>query len=159
VSSGLTALTLVVYALAVARTTRLVVADKLTEGPRKWLVGKVKGLYWRRFIRLAEELTEIVNEEARAGHLDDALEERRRWLESELEAEGKAAEKRQKDSKLVYLVTCPWCVSIWMSLPAVIVWWNWPTEWWSFGPAILLAFSQVTGELAERVSALDDGEG
>lgn len=50
---------------------------------------------------------------------------------------------------LEYLVTCPWCVSIWLGIPAAFIWWNWPDQPWSLGPAAWLAFSYITGKLAQ----------
>lgn len=50
---------------------------------------------------------------------------------------------------LEYMITCPWCVSIWIGAPAAFIWWNWPDRWWSLGIAAWWAFSQITGKLAQ----------
>jgi hypothetical protein len=153
VHPGLThALTFVVFALAVARVTRLVNEDVLTEGPRVWLLTRIRDWHWRGYARLAEEYQQAhrnivapgLTEDERAGisrRIDD--------LEIELHADGQRREAAAKESKLAYLVECPWCASIWVSLPAVIIWWNWPTAWWALGPAALLAWSMITGKLSE----------
>jgi hypothetical protein len=53
-----------------------------------------------------------------------------------------------EDSRLGYLITCPWCVSIYLAAVAA------PLVWWHSGnpvlmiPAIALAFSQVVGMAA-----------
>lgn len=51
---------------------------------------------------------------------------------------------------LAYLVVCDWCVSVYTGALAAVggVWAGW---WpWSWAPALLLAFSYVTGYLASR---------
>jgi hypothetical protein len=109
-------LTLLLYALAVARVTYLITDDRILCGPRE----AVKAWAFRR----------AAAKMAPGEQMDEAHED-------------------CDIPYLYYLVTCPWCVSIWMALPAAIIWWNWPTEWWTLGPAILLAFSYVTGKLAQ----------
>jgi hypothetical protein len=53
-----------------------------------------------------------------------------------------------EDGKLAYLITCPWCVSIYLAIPAaVLVWWHADNPV-AMIPAIVLAFSQVAGMLA-----------
>lgn len=135
------ALTLLIYALAVARGTVLVTEDRITEAPRTWALAKLKDRHWREFNRLAKaEMRRIESSPYTPMPAED---------EAALTAAGKLAEERQGNSYLEYLLTCPWCVSVWLALPAVIVWWNWPTEPWSLGPAILLAFSMITGKLSQ----------
>ena len=47
-----------------------------------------------------------------------------------------------------YLITCPWCTSMWVSIVAVplILWQG--NRWWLLGPALALALSQITGMTA-----------
>lgn len=49
---------------------------------------------------------------------------------------------------LGYLITCPWCAGMWISLAAApAVWWFGDRPWMLI-PALALAFSQVTGMIA-----------
>lgn len=132
------ALTLLIYALAVARGSVLVTEDRITQAPREWALQRLRDRAWRPFNAAARRYREQVD----AGTDTDADAEA-------LNALGVAIEARQDEGYLSYLLTCQWCVSIWLGLPAVIVWWNWPTEPWALGPAILLAFSMITGKLAQ----------
>lgn len=48
-----------------------------------------------------------------------------------------------------YLIVCQWCTSIYVALPAAVLWYfvgDWP---WVFIPAVALAFSQVTGMISD----------
>lgn len=46
-------------------------------------------------------------------------------------------------------ITCPWCNSVWIAaaVAPVAIWW--PTQPWALWPAAALAFSQITGMLAD----------
>lgn len=134
-------MTLLVYALAVARGSVLVTEDRITEAPRKWALERLRRRHWRKFRPLAAEVRDAI---ARGASAADLAERRER-----LAALGSEAEAKQGSGYLEYLLTCQWCVSVWLALPAVVVWWNWPTEPWSLGPAILLAFSMITGKLSQ----------
>jgi hypothetical protein len=135
------ALTLLIYALAVARGTVLVTEDRITEAPRTWALDKLNDRHWREFRRLAKVEMERIEREPYTTPSPE-------W-EAALGEAGRQAEDRKGKSYLEYLLTCPWCVSVWLALPAVIVWWIWPTEPWSLGPAVLLAFSMITGKLSQ----------
>lgn len=125
-----------VYALAVARVTRLITADKLTEAPRRWLAvrlwtpripsGDVQRLqrdnwYWAK--RSAREV--------------------RRHLAAEWYDAG------AEPPLLVYLLTCGWCASIYVAAVAAPLAYFWGASPWLFVPALALAFSYVTGKLGE----------
>lgn len=84
----------VVYALAVARVTRLIAEDKIFERPRVWALAKLP-----------------------------------------------------EDSMTGYLITCRWCVSVWIAIPAAVVAVLWGAKPWFLIPALALAYSQVTGLL------------
>lgn len=86
---------LVVYALAVHRLTRLVVADELTAGLRERILLRVQGR-----------------------------------------------------PMLAYLVTCPWCISIWIAAAWVLLATLVPPVAWFAGA--VLAFSTVAGLLAGK---------
>lgn len=52
------------------------------------------------------------------------------------------------DHPISYLVTCPWCMSMWIAAAiAPAAWWAGSTAWFQI-PAVALAFSYVTGLLA-----------
>lgn len=92
----------VVYALAVARLTKLVNSDRVTKAPRDALVKRLpEGSIW------------------------------------------------------AYFVFCPWCVSMWVSaVAAPLTWWFGGLETpgvsaWLSVPALALAYSAVTGYLAQ----------
>lgn len=87
------ALVLLLWVLAIARATRLVTTDVITDPPRLWLIVRVP-------------------------------------------------------DKLGYLLTCQWCASMWIAAAVIPFAWNWPTAWWTFGPALVGAASHITGLLA-----------
>jgi hypothetical protein len=105
------AITLLVYALAVARVTRLVTSDKLTEMPRTRLEIKL----WQRF---APQVP------ASDWH-------------------------RAVPPLPVYLLTCPWCVSVYVGAVAAPLVAFLGDSYWVFVPALALAFSHFTGLLAK----------
>jgi hypothetical protein len=107
------AITIAVFALAVARVTRFITEDKLSEGPRGRLVDRA----WRRWRPAVP-----VDQRPRA---DEPLP--------------------------AYLLTCPWCVSIYVAAVAAPVCWLWGESPYAFVPALGLAFSQVTGLLLTKI--------
>lgn len=114
---------LLVFALAVARVTRLINEDVLLDGPRDRLVA------WAWARRYGGQLTEEVNP-------------RPFWM---LVRSNGAVEP-----KLAYLVTCPWCASIYVGAVAAPLWYWLGTSPWVLVPAAALAFSYVTGFLAQH---------
>lgn len=57
-----------------------------------------------------------------------------------------------------YLLTCPWCVSIWVAAAVVPVAWQWGGHPWLFGAALVLAISQVTGMVSGVGRAAPDDD-
>lgn len=106
------AITLLVYVLAVARVTRLVNEDKVTERAREWLVDRA----WR-----------IARPQVPGPS--------RPWADEPL---------------LAYLITCPWCASIWVGAVAAPLVYFLGSSPWLLVPALALAFSYVTGYLAQQ---------
>ena len=49
----------------------------------------------------------------------------------------------------VYLITCPWCVSIYVGAVAAPLVYFWGSSPWLLVPALALAFSYATGFLAQ----------
>lgn len=113
---------LVVYALAVARVTRLVTRDRITARPRSWLIERA----W-----LAD-----------CSYCHAGTPQERR---NNLRLHRSAADKPM----MVDLITCPWCISIWLAIVAVPLVKFWGASSWLFWPAVGLAFSYVTGLLAK----------
>lgn len=108
-----------VYALAVARVTRLITADRLTEAPRL----RLENWLWRRYRAQLEK--------GMPGALDGVS---NASLIAPLP---------------VYLLTCPWCASIYVAAVAAPIAYWWGTAPWFLVPALALALSHVTGLLAK----------
>jgi hypothetical protein len=58
-----------------------------------------------------------------------------------------ALKERGHDS-LAYLVLCPWCISIWLAIPAAPIIYAYGNSPWLFVPALGLALSAAAGALA-----------
>jgi hypothetical protein len=111
---------LVVYALAVARVTRLITADRLFADSRDNFVNWA----WKREygIRLVRNASRFAWEVAR--------------------------EEGAVEPRLAYLVTCSWCASIYVGAAAAPLWYWLGSSPWVLVPAAALALSYVTGFLA-----------
>lgn len=58
--------------------------------------------------------------------------------------------KRRGDSSLLaYMLTCQWCMSIWVAVPVTAAWWLAPDNPWLLIPAAFLAMSQLTGMMSK----------
>lgn len=128
------ALLFLVYALAVARITRLVTSDRITEAPRERFVSWAWRRSWLPAARIEAEGGNCTNG---AWGCADA------WSR---EARVNGAEP----PLLAYLATCPWCVSIYVGAVAAPLVWFWGSSPWLAIPALALAFSQATGVLASK---------
>lgn len=56
--------------------------------------------------------------------------------------------KDRGHNKLAYLFLCPWCISIWLAIPAAPIIYAYGHHWWLFVPALVLALSGAAGALA-----------
>ncbi|WNM68766.1 membrane protein [Gordonia phage Soos] len=81
--------------------------------------------------------------------VDKLAEPYRLWVASKFPPPENSSEQR----RITYLVFCPWCTGIWISIPAAIIVWFAAVEQatsipgWLAVPAIWLAMAQVTGLL------------
>lgn len=61
-----------------------------------------------------------------------------------------------EDSRLAYLIECPWCASIWLAAPAATVAWFAVPEslrvgaWWYTIPGLWLTISYAYGRIASE---------
>jgi hypothetical protein len=124
-------ISIVVFALAVARVTRLVTADRVTEAPRRWLVVRL----WGRTISDETVLNRFPMTTDCRGMA--------RWMATE-RLDGKGVPPLG-----AYLLTCPWCVSIYIAAVAAPLCWHLGDNPWLFIPALACAFSQTSGLLAK----------
>lgn len=125
---------IVVYALAVARVTRLVVEDRITEAPRERLA---RWLWARSIPKL-----DVSRRQPREPHLPER--EIRRIIAREWSTAG------AEPPLSVYLLSCPWCASIYVAAVAAPLAYFWGASPWLLVPALALAFSYVTGFLAGK---------
>lgn len=56
--------------------------------------------------------------------------------------------KERGHLKLAYLFLCPWCLSIWLAIPAAPIIYAYGQHWWLYVPAYGLALSAAAGALA-----------
>lgn len=56
--------------------------------------------------------------------------------------------KDRGHNRLAYFVLCPWCVSVWLAIPAAPIIYAYGHHWWLFVPALGLALSAAAGALA-----------
>jgi len=56
--------------------------------------------------------------------------------------------KERGHDMLAYLLLCPWCVSIWLAVPAAPIIYAYGDSPWLFVPALGLALSGAAGALA-----------
>ena len=124
-------ISVVVFALAVARVTRFITVDKLSEAPRDRAVTAL----WART---------ITDEDVTATY-PNARDKRdfARMMARDRYSGGGAPPLG------AYLLTCPWCVSIYVGAVAAPLCWFLGSNPWLFVPALACAFSQVTGMLAK----------
>lgn len=82
---------------------------------------------------------------ARLFSVDEIFRPSREWII------GKAGE----DSQIAYLVTCPWCLSVWSSIPvaAVVVWF--PDNRAVWAALLVLAGSGIAGIMQSVEDRLD----
>ena len=56
--------------------------------------------------------------------------------------------KERGHHMLAYLFLCPWCLSVWLAIPAAPIIYAYGHHWWLFVPALALALSAAAGALA-----------
>lgn len=56
--------------------------------------------------------------------------------------------KERGHNMLAYLLLCPWCISIWLAIPAAPIIYAYGDSPWLFVPALALALSATAGALA-----------
>jgi len=56
--------------------------------------------------------------------------------------------KERGHDMLAYLLLCPWCVSVWLAIPAAPIIYAYGDSPWLFVPALALALSAAAGVLA-----------
>ena len=113
-------LVLVVYGLAVFRVVRFFVSDAMLATPRE-------KLRERSHVEQVRTVIERGNERAECRTVGKPGVALVVWM----------------------LMTCSWCLSVWVGLGAVLALHLWPGV--SFDVALVLAFSAVAGILSERV--------
>lgn len=127
------ALTLALVVLAVARATRLLTSDRILDRPRRWLVIRL----WARTLVRAER-------ERSPGWDMHMVRHGTRVTAADRLGQG-------GDPPLgAYLVTCPWCVSVYVGAAAAPLWYWFGDSPWVIVPAAALAASYVTGFLAGK---------
>lgn len=56
--------------------------------------------------------------------------------------------KERQHTMLAYLLLCPWCLSVWLAIPAAPIIYAYGNSPWLFVPALALALSGAAGWLA-----------
>lgn len=56
--------------------------------------------------------------------------------------------KDRKHHMLAYMLLCPWCLSVWLAIPAAPIIYAYGHHWWLFVPALWMCLSAAAGALA-----------
>jgi hypothetical protein len=59
-----------------------------------------------------------------------------------------SALKERRHNMIAYMLLCPWCVSIWLAIPAAPIIYAYGHRWWLFLAALVPALSAGAGVLA-----------
>lgn len=135
-------LLLLVDLLAVFRLTRLVVKDSLLNGPRWWILRR-----WPSELTTFPDAL-VADRRTVDGHKVGQLATGVGvFLSSKTDDEGDPLWEADRTHKLTELIECSWCASFWVATGVVMLeaWW----DWWQY-PALVLAFSAVTGLIARH---------
>jgi hypothetical protein len=133
-----TALAAVLGALATYRLALLVTADTLT-GP--WRESVIRSSYRRDAESRRLTLEEMVGGPAKLSEINRDAEGWKRVVNEDDDAPAVA-----------YLITCPWCSSVYLAVPVAVGAYFGSSSWWFLLPAAALAFSAVAGYLATQAS-------
>jgi hypothetical protein len=148
-----TPLVFVVAAAATYSLTLLVVCDKITDRPRQWLLTKISGHGYAGTRVGIDPATDrpgaVVGHSCACGlmwHYDvgevlDHVHDAREEIVQEIPMSKRAA--------LLYLLRCPWCTSMWVSVPVLWSAWCFGIRAWWFVPAAALAARGITGTWAQ----------
>ena len=79
---------------------------------------------------------------------DDLFDDPRNAIIRALAGPGSRGEPTGWRAKGITLVSCPWCVSIYVGAVAALVWYHLGDNPWTLVPAVALTFSQLAGMLA-----------
>jgi len=79
----------------------------------------------------------VVYRVTQAATLDTVSQPGRDWLLRKVQEAG--AENRSAARWTYKLVTCPWCLSVWLAFILVLVWVLWPGDWDGMGDYLFTA--------------------
>lgn len=148
----MTTLVFVVAALAAYRLTMLVVADEITEPIRDRII--------ERYIHPAHELIDRPDPQEPKWDSGYPYSAKCRcglkwvgntWSDVMSEANGHVNPhygEMTTGPKWLILLDCPWCASFWVSIPVAWSAWTFGDRGWWFVPAMVLAFSAISGIVA-----------
>lgn len=139
----MTPLVFVVAAAATYSLTLLVVCDKITDRPRQWLLTKISGHGFGGSSLMHTGGVWVCTCGITAVSVDDVLDHVHDAREEIIQAI-----PMSKRAALLYLLRCPWCTSMWVSVPVLWSAWCFGTRAWWFVPAAALAARGITGTWA-----------
>lgn len=74
----------------------------------------------------------------------------RDWIAGHSDSTPKPGARRKFFTFLEDLVNCPWCLSIWVSIPVAVAAWMWGDSVWFTVPALALSASWIAGHIATK---------
>jgi hypothetical protein len=142
-----TGLVLLVAFGATYSLTMLVVADRITERPREWVLTRISGHGYVRRAATVNTPSDVLAYQCAcslwfdsAGELIDHVSDAREQLRQEI--------PQTKVALLLYLVRCPWCASVYLAGPVLWSAWCFGDRAWWFIPAAALTARAVAGTWA-----------